>query len=276
MIVDRARLETLLGFRVNDPSLYQHAFVHKSAVRLCEEHGMPAESYELFEFLGDAAINLVVSKLVFDLAKARGKREGWATKMRTRLVSGQCLSRLARALGLQHLVMMNPKAISNGWNNNDRILEDFFEALVGCIYLDMSLAAARAFVLTTISRTTLTWTRSSFSWHLLKSVAYWYAKKAAAASSTTKSQLARAYLESGADKAMTQLTLEMLLSAFDQGGDGRDQRQQQQQQQNQVQDEDEEWVEHGFGAAEDHGGRSRSSRAVEVPTVGLTESVGME
>jgi ribonuclease-3 len=126
--------------------------VHKSALRQCEELGLPAESYELYEFLGDAAINLVITKFVFDLAKAKGQQEGWATKMRTRLVSGQCLCRLARAIGLQELVVMNTKAMANGWNHNDRILEDCFEALVGCIYLDVSLAAARAFMLSTIEQ----------------------------------------------------------------------------------------------------------------------------
>ncbi|WIA10856.1 hypothetical protein OEZ85_011022 [Tetradesmus obliquus] len=128
------------------------AFVHKSAVRLCEERGLPPESYELYEFLGDAAINLVVTKYVFDQARCRGEQEGWATKMRTRLVSGQCLSKLARALGLHDLILMNAKAMSNGWNHNDRILEDCFEALVGCIYLDVSLVAARTFVLSTINK----------------------------------------------------------------------------------------------------------------------------
>lgn len=152
LFVDRSRLEALLGFHVNDPLVYQQAFVHKSAVRLCEERGLPAESYELYEFLGDAAINLVVTKYVFDEARKRGEREGWATKMRTRLVSGQCLCKLARALGLHDLIYMNTKAITNGWNHNDRILEDCFEALVGCIYLDVSLAAARAFVLATIHK----------------------------------------------------------------------------------------------------------------------------
>jgi dsRNA-specific ribonuclease len=87
LVVERPDLEALLGFRVNNPLLYQQAFVHKSAVRLCEERGLPVESYELYEFLGDAAINLVVTKHVFDQARARGEQEGWATKMRTRLVS---------------------------------------------------------------------------------------------------------------------------------------------------------------------------------------------
>lgn len=152
LVVERDVLERLLGFHVGDPLLYQQAFVHKSAVRLSAERGLPAESYELYEFLGDAAINLVVTKYVFDLARLRSQQEGWATKLRTRLVSGQCLSRLARAMGLQELILMNSKAMSNGWNNNDRILEDCFEALVGCIYLDVSLAGVRAFLLRTIEQ----------------------------------------------------------------------------------------------------------------------------
>jgi len=74
-------------------------------------------------------------------------QEGFLTKARTKLVRGETLSRIARSLGLDKLVLMDDKGIRNGWNNNDNILEDVFEALVGAIYMDLGLLNAKKFIL---------------------------------------------------------------------------------------------------------------------------------
>jgi ribonuclease-3 len=72
--------------------------------------------------------------------------------VRTKLVSGKFLSGLAAQLGLQHHVIMNRKAIQQGWFNNPRIMEDVFESLVGCVYLDLGLMTAKNFFLAVIER----------------------------------------------------------------------------------------------------------------------------
>lgn len=141
--VTREQLCELVGFKIGDLQLYRSAFCHKSAVT-CEPH----KSYERLELLGDKVIDMVVTKLLFDMYPS--KCEGFLTKMRTKLVSGQSLSRFARHLGLHRYIMMNDKALARGWNHNERILEDVFEALVGCIYLDCGLVTAREFLLKVI------------------------------------------------------------------------------------------------------------------------------
>ena len=147
-IIERSQLFAILGFQVKNPDVYQTAFVHKSALR---ESGLPS-SYERIEFLGDSVLDFVVARYLFD--KYPTANEGFLTRVRTKLVSGKSLCNFARRLGLQQYVLMNQKALRQQWNNNDRILEDVFESLIACIYLDMGMLCARDFVLDVIERNT--------------------------------------------------------------------------------------------------------------------------
>jgi ribonuclease-3 len=141
----RETLEAVLGFRVLDFDKYLSVFTHKSAVR---DTGL--QSYERYEYMGDAVINFVVAKYLYD--RFPDADEGFLTRVRTKLVSGSFLSELAGRLGLQHLITMNRKAIQQGWYTNPRIMEDVFESLVGCIYLDLGLMTARNFLLAVIEQ----------------------------------------------------------------------------------------------------------------------------
>lgn len=150
VVITRNQLFSILGFQVKDPSKYEQAFVHKSALReFCF-----SRSYERLEFLGDSVLDFVVAKYLYD--KWPDANEGQLTRVRTRLVAGTCLCDFARKLGLHEYVVMNNKAIKQGWNHNDRILEDIFEALVACIYLDMGLLVAKEFIIQIIE-TNIDW-----------------------------------------------------------------------------------------------------------------------
>ena len=142
--VTKELLEGILGFRVVDFAKYLSVFTHKSF----KESGR--ESYERYEFIGDAVINFVVAKFLYD--KFPQADEGFLTRVRTKLVSGKCLASLSHCLGLHRYVQMNSKAMRQGWNTNPRILEDVFESLVGCVYLDLGLMTAKTFVLTVMER----------------------------------------------------------------------------------------------------------------------------
>lgn len=143
--VTREILERVLGFRVLDFDKYLSVFTHKSAVR-----DTGRQSYERYEYIGDSVINFVVAKYLYD--RFPDSDEGFLTRVRTKLVSGKFLAGLSERLGLQHLVTMNRKAIQQGWYANPRIMEDVFESLVGCLYLDLGLMAARNFVIAIIER----------------------------------------------------------------------------------------------------------------------------
>jgi ribonuclease-3 len=129
-----------------DWSKYRRVFTHKSA-----SHSLPeGTSYERYEFIGDAVINFVVAKYLYD--KYPQADEGFLTRVRTKLVSGKCLSDLSYKLGLHRFVIMNQKAMRKGWNTNPRILEDVFESLVACLYLDLGLATAKGWLLSVLER----------------------------------------------------------------------------------------------------------------------------
>ena len=144
-MIDRAALEATLGFRVVDIAKYESVFTHKSAIRLTGR-----ACYERLEFIGDAVLSFVVAKYLFD--RFPDEQEGFLTRIRTKLVSGEMLATLARRLGLDRFIVMNEKAMLAGWQTNKRIMEDVFESLLGAIYLDLGLMTAKTFVLAVMER----------------------------------------------------------------------------------------------------------------------------
>ena len=140
--VTKPQIEHLVGTKIKNLDLYQKAFTHKSAIK---EYEKLNESFETLEFIGDSVLGFVITKFLFDQYESR--QEGFLTKARTKLVRGETLAQIAKILGLENLVVMDEKGMRNGWNNNPKILEDVFEALIGAIYMDLGLLHAKEFVL---------------------------------------------------------------------------------------------------------------------------------
>ncbi len=140
--VDKARIEQLVGTKIKNLDLYQKAFTHKSALKEYEQF---TESFETLEFIGDSVLGFVITKFLFDRYESR--QEGFLTKARTKLVRGETLAKIANTLNLNELVIMDEKGMRNRWNNNPKILEDVFEALIGAIYMDIGLIHAKEFIL---------------------------------------------------------------------------------------------------------------------------------
>jgi ribonuclease-3 len=137
----RIEVENLLGFEVRRLELYQEALIHKSAVKYLN---VP-QSNERLEFMGDSVINMVIAKYLY--TKYPNENEGFLTKVRTRIVSGKCLSKIAHKMNIHVCIRMNTKALQQGWNTNTRIMEDAYEAIIGAIYLDLGFAQAKQFIL---------------------------------------------------------------------------------------------------------------------------------
>jgi ribonuclease-3 len=95
--------------------------------------------------MGDSVLGFIITKFLFD--RHEEKQEGFLTKARTKLVRSETLADIALKLGLNKIVLMDEKGMRNGWNNNPKILEDVFEALVGAIYMDLGLLHAKQFIL---------------------------------------------------------------------------------------------------------------------------------
>lgn len=137
-MIRRDLLQKVLGESVipRDISIYTEAFVHKSASKT---YGI---SQERLEHLGDAVLSLCVCHLLYERYPTH--TEGTLTKMRTRLVNGKTLAFLGRAMGIDEILILDPVASSA--LEHDRVFEDTFEAIVGAIYLDQGIDAAKSFV----------------------------------------------------------------------------------------------------------------------------------
>jgi ribonuclease III len=147
--LSRDRLNTLVGTKIKNMELYQRAFTHKSALK--RYTGLTG-SYETLEFMGDSVLGFIITKHLFDLHEK--EQEGFLTKARTKMVRGKTLCEISKVLGLDKLILMDEKGERNGWNTNEHIMEDVFEALVGAIYLDLGMVHAKQFVLESYTKVT--------------------------------------------------------------------------------------------------------------------------
>ena len=144
---DLGRLESLLGFRFRDPSLFQTALTHRS---FCNEHDLPASvSYERLEFLGDAVLELTVSE---ELYRAFPDfPEGRLTTIRSSLVRGPTIAGVARRMDLGGMLLVGKGVEISGGRHQESILAAAFEALVAAVYLDQGSEATRGFLLRMMS-----------------------------------------------------------------------------------------------------------------------------
>lgn len=139
----RRALESRLGYRFKNEYLLVKALKHRSYV-YAEEGSDRLESNERLEFLGDAVLELLVSEFLF--RRFEDKAEGELTQMRSQLVSRTVLAQQADRLGVGTFVLLSPYEREANGGQRPSILCDTLESLIGAIYLDGGLEAARAFV----------------------------------------------------------------------------------------------------------------------------------
>jgi ribonuclease III len=140
-------LDTLmqrLGVTFNDPRLLQSALVHRSFLHEHPERTLDLTSNERLEFLGDAILNFVAARRVFDRFPDRG--EGELTGLRSALVKTTTLASFARDLRLGDYVRLSKGEDISGARQRDTMLADTFEALLAAIFLDSGLETVQRFV----------------------------------------------------------------------------------------------------------------------------------
>jgi ribonuclease III len=112
---------------------------------VAHERGLPVQTNQRLEFLGDAVLQLVLTHELYDKFPAFG--EGPLTKARAKLVNRRTLAEHARQLGLgSHLILSRGEELHGG-RERASALADTFEALLGAIFLDGDFEAAREFIL---------------------------------------------------------------------------------------------------------------------------------
>ena len=137
-----AALQTRLGYAFRDESLLRLALTHPS---VAHEQGVPVQHNQRLEFLGDAVLQLVLTRELYEKFPAYG--EGPLTKARAKLVNRRTLAVHGRLLSLgAHLILSRGEEMHGG-RERPSALADTFEALLGAIFMDGGYDAASEFIL---------------------------------------------------------------------------------------------------------------------------------
>lgn len=134
--------EKRIGVSFDNEKLLREAFTHRSYLNENREPGLAHN--ERLEFLGDAVLELVVTRHLFD-AYPRST-EGDLTSYRSALVNAQTLSGVAQDLGMNGYMLLSRGEAKDTGRARQFLLANAFEALVGAIYLDQGYDAAAAFI----------------------------------------------------------------------------------------------------------------------------------
>lgn len=138
---DLARLSDRLGYRFAAPQLLRQALTHSSAAG--QQHA-EVVSYERLEFLGDRVLGLIVADML--LERFPDEPEGALARRHAFLVSREALAEVARELGLGEFLHVSKGEADGGGRDNPTMLADVCEAVIGALYRDSGLDAARALV----------------------------------------------------------------------------------------------------------------------------------
>ena len=140
-MADYDELQTRLGYTFRDMALLRLALTHPS---VAHELGSPVQTNQRLEFLGDAVLQLVLTRALYDRFTDFG--EGPLTKARAKLVNRRSLAERARSLDLgAHLTLSRGEEMHGG-RGRPSALADAFEAVLGAILLDGGFDAAREFI----------------------------------------------------------------------------------------------------------------------------------
>src|SRR5436305_10620198 len=136
-------LEQRIGYKFRNALLLAEALTHPSVSHETQRYHFDNQR---LEFLGDAVLQLVITEHLF--RHFGDEAEGQLTKLRSRLVSREALRMHAATLDLGRYLLMGRGEETSGGRERTSTLADAFEALIGAIYLDGDLDAAKEFILT--------------------------------------------------------------------------------------------------------------------------------
>lgn len=139
---DFEKLQKLIGVEFKDTNLLKNAFIHRSYLN--EHKNFKGASNERLEFLGDAILSSIVSRFLYrTLTKSP---EGELTQLRASLVRTETFAKLSQNLELGKYLFLAKGEEESGGRENNSILANTFEALVGAIYLDAGPRIAEQFI----------------------------------------------------------------------------------------------------------------------------------
>ncbi len=133
----RDPLQKSLNYVFRDETLLKTALTHASAAAT----DVNLVDYERMEFLGDRVLGLIVAERLYALYPQ--ETEGDLSKRHTALVRAETLARAARRLNLGDVMVLSESEKAAGGTHNENILSDMMEAIIGAVFLDGGMDAAR-------------------------------------------------------------------------------------------------------------------------------------
>lgn len=132
-----SELQEAIGHEFTNPSLLLEALTHSSTGS--------NDNYERLEFLGDRVLGLVISEVLYE--KFPYEKEGDLAKRLASLVQGTWLAQMAQKIELGRYMQFSEAERTHGGFENDNILADGMEAVIGALYLDGGFLKSRQFIL---------------------------------------------------------------------------------------------------------------------------------
>lgn len=131
------KLTKLLGSELMATDTFVRAITHRSA---------EGKHNERMEFLGDSVLGLIITTELYQ--RMPRASEGYLSRLRASLVNENALAGIAVDLAIGDFLRLGSGELKSGGFRRKSIIADAFEAIVGCIYLEQGMDAAKKFVLT--------------------------------------------------------------------------------------------------------------------------------
>jgi ribonuclease-3 len=143
LIAKASEIEEKIGYRFKDKGLLLSSFIHCSYFN--ENRETVGSHNERLEFLGDTVLGLIISEFIY--SQYPHTPEGELSFYRSRLVDATACAGYVKEWGIGEYILLGKGERQNDGRGRDTIMADLFEALVGAVYLDGGLEAAKRVVL---------------------------------------------------------------------------------------------------------------------------------
>ncbi|MDP3957123.1 MAG: ribonuclease III [bacterium] len=139
--INLEQLKKKLAIEIRNPDLFQEALTHRSYLNEHKEYEHPHN--ERLEFLGDAVLELVVTRYLFDHFD---NPEGELTSFRAALVNGDMLGKIGYDLGVEKFLLMSRGESKDTGRARNYLVANAMESIIGALYIDQGYDAAKDFV----------------------------------------------------------------------------------------------------------------------------------
>lgn len=139
--INLAQLKKKLAIEIQNPDIFQEALTHRSYLNEHKEYEHPHN--ERLEFLGDAVLELAVTRYLFDHFD---NPEGELTSFRAALVNGDMLGKIGYDLGIQEFLLMSRGEAKDTGRARNYLVANAMESIIGALYIDQGYDAAKEFI----------------------------------------------------------------------------------------------------------------------------------